>query len=275
MRNKTVSAMTRHVILCILAAITLFPIIWLVMQSFKTPIDTIAMPPKLFFRPVLENYLATLQNSYFLVALRDSTIVAVSATLLALAIGTPFGYSLSRFRYRGQESLAFFVLCSQMIPGIVIIIPLLVTYRFLKLADTHQGLILGHLFLIISYVVWMTRTFFSGVPRELDDAARVDGCSLLGVFIRVILPLSAPGLVAGAIWSFLISWNNLLWALVLTSKNVTTVTTFMSTEYIGYYTVDWGGLSAAAVLVVLPTVTFIVVIQRHLVRGLTLGAVKG
>jgi multiple sugar transport system permease protein len=259
------------IIICLLA---LFPILWILTQAFKSYFDTIAVPPKILFTPVLDNFKQVLRRYGFLSALLTSLSVATGSSLLGLLLGTPCGYALARLRYRGSETVGFFFMVTRMVSPIVIIIPLNKVFQFLGLIDTHFGLILAHTFINIGLVVWMMRGFFADIPESLEEAAKLDGCSTIKAFYLIAVPAVAPGLAATTIFCFIFSWNELLMALTLTSLRVRTTPVFVVSEFVGYLAVEWGLLSAAGVLIVLPMLIFVVAIQRNLVRGLTMGAVK-
>jgi len=273
-RKCIVSGILKHTILIIMAFMVLFPITWIVLQSFKSYFDTIAVPPKILFSPVWRNYIDVLGRVRFFSSFRDSLVIALGSVGLTLLIGTPFSYALTRFNFKGRDNIAFFVLSTRMMPPIVVIVPFIRIFHMLNIADTHLGLILAHVLVNLALVIWMMRGFFSSIPREIEEAAIVDGCSQMGAFWWVTLPLSAPGLVATAILAFLFSWNELLFALTLTSLKVKTLPVYMATEFVGYLAVQWGPLSASGVLAILPPLFFIIFIQKHLVRGLTFGALK-
>lgn len=273
-RSYIISGILKHTILIIIAFMVLFPIAWIVLQSMKSYFDTIAVPPKILFSPVWKNYLDVLGRVGFLSSFRDSLIVALGSVGIALLIGTPFSYVLARFSFRGRDDIAFFVLSTRMMPPIVVIVPFIMIFHTLNLADTHVGLILAHILVNLALVVWMMRGFFSGIPRQIEEAAIVDGCSQMGAFWSVTLPLSVPGLVATALLSFLFSWNEFFFALTLTSLKVKTLPVYMASEFVGYLAVQWGPLSAGGVLAILPMLILIIFIQKHLVRGLTFGALK-
>lgn len=264
----------KYFILILFLMVTLFPIFWMVTQSLKTISDATAIPPKLIFHPTLSNYKEVLMSSGFISSFKDSLLVGFGGVALALLIGTPFGYCLARFKYPGKEDVAFFVLSTRMMPPIVVIIPLLRVFSKLTMIDTHIGLIIANIMVNLALVVWLTRVFFASVPRELEEAATLDGCSYLGSFMRVTLPLAAPGLVVTAILSFLFCWNEFFFALTLTSFNVRTLPVYLATTFVGYYAVDWSLLSAAGILSILPPIVLLLIIQKHLVKGLTFGALR-
>jgi len=264
----------KHAVMILICAVALSPILWIGTQSFKSYFDTIAVPPKVFFTPVLDNFRQVLAKPGFLASIRDSFIMAAGSSILGLLLGTPCGYALARLRYRGSEGVGFFLLITRMVSPIVIIIPLNRAFQFFGLIDTHVGLILAHTFINIGLVVWMMRGFFQDIPDSLEEAARLDGCSNIQAFYKVALPTTAPGLAATTIFCFLFSWNELMMALTLTSLQVRTTPVFIISEFVGYLAVEWGLLSAAGILIVLPMLIFVVAIQKNLVRGLTMGAVK-
>ncbi|MGA2548040.1 MAG: carbohydrate ABC transporter permease [Rectinemataceae bacterium] len=264
----------KYLILSVLALLVLSPFIWIVLQSFKGHFDTIAVPPKIIFSPTIENYVKVFTSTGFLKAFFDSTVVAIGSVLLCLVVGTPFGYILARYRFPGRDDIGFFILSTRMLPAIVVIVPFILIFNFLHINDTYIGLILSHLLMNIALVVWMTRGYFDGVPVEIEDAAAIDGLSQLGVFVRIVFPISAPGIAATAILAFLFSWNELLFALTLTSFNIRTLPVFMSSTFVGYLAVNWGALSAAGVIAIIPTTIFIMIVQKNLVRGLSFGAIK-
>jgi multiple sugar transport system permease protein len=264
----------KHAAMILICAVALSPILWIGTQAFKSYFDTIAVPPKVFFNPVLDNFRQVLAKPGFLTSIRDSFIMAAGSSILGLLLGTPCGYALARLRYRGAEGVGFFLLITRMVSPIVIIIPLNRAFQFFGLIDTHVGLILAHTFINIGLVVWMMRGFFQDIPDSLEEAARLDGCSNIQAFYKVALPTTAPGLAATTIFCFLFSWNELMMALTLTSLEVRTTPVFIISEFVGYLAVEWGLLSAAGILIVLPMLIFVVAIQKNLVRGLTMGAVK-
>ena len=184
----------------------------------------------------------------------------------------PAAYVLARYRFRGNADLGFWILSTRMTPPVAMLIPFFVLYVRTGLVDTYAGLIVAHLALNISVIVWLMRSFFEDLPPELEEAAFVDGASWFGAFRRVCLPVAAPGIAAVAILSFLFSWNEFLFALVLTEQ-IRTVPVGLY-QFVGYQQIRWGELSAAAVLMLAPVLAFVFLFQKRLVRGLTLGAVK-
>lgn len=254
--------------------VILMPIFWMVLQSLKGRLDTIAYPPRFVFTPVFDNYRDVLLSPGFRRAMLDSLLVAGGAVAVGMAIGVPFAYALSRSRIPGRFELAEFILSTRMLPAIVIVVPLLQVYQVLGLRDTLAGLILAHVLVVLALIVWVMRSFIDALPVEVEEAAYVDGASGLRTMIQIALPAAAPGLVTVAALSFILSWNELFFAVTLTSLEVRTLPVFMSTEYVGFLAVDWGRLSAAGLLATLPVLVLVLAIQKYLVRGLSLGAVR-
>jgi multiple sugar transport system permease protein len=264
----------KYLLLCLFAAFILSPLLWIFLQSLKNHFDTIAVPPKIVFVPSLENYVKVFTATGFAKSFLDSLVIAVGSVLLCLLVGTPFGYVLARYSFPRKDDIGFFLLSTRMLPAIVVIVPFIRIFNFLHINDTYFGLILSHVLLNIALVVWMTRGFFDGVPKEIEEAAAIDGTTQLGTFLRIVFPITAPGVAATAILAFLFSWNELLFALTLTSFNIRTLPVFMASAFVGYLAVNWGGLSAAGVVAIIPTTIFIIIVQKNIVRGLTFGAIK-
>ncbi|MHB1134333.1 MAG: carbohydrate ABC transporter permease [Chloroflexota bacterium] len=259
------------VILLIIAV--MFPFLWLLMMSFKPEHLIASWPPVLFFEPTLAHYQALFGGQYQM-AFTNSSVVAVTTTLLSLLFGVPAAYTLSRARIAGQNAISLWILATRMAPPIAFTIPFFLVYQRLDWIDTLQGLVLIYLTFNLSLVIWMMRTFFDSIPRVLEEAALIDGASVWGTFWKVILPLSAPGLGATAIFTFLFAWNDFFYALILTRTRAMTapvaVVNFMT--YMGW---EWGKIAAGGTLVMLPVVIFSLLVRNYLVRGLTAGAVKG
>ncbi len=255
--------------------VMLSPLLWMLMQSFKYPLDTIAYPPKFVFPPTLENYVNVLGRPGLARSFFDSCTIAVLSVGLAMLVGVPAAYSFARFQYRFKPDLAFFVLSTRMMPYVVAIIPFMKAFRSLGISDTHLGIIAVHVLLHLALVVWTMRAFFMNIPVEVEEAALLDGCTWASAIARITLPLAAPGLAATAVLSFIFSWNDLLFGYALTSNVVRTIPVRFATEFIGYLEVDWGAVSAAGVLAVAPVVVFLLLVEKHLVRGFSLGLLDG
>ncbi|MDE6929325.1 MAG: carbohydrate ABC transporter permease [Lachnospiraceae bacterium] len=286
-KKKLWGAVGSWVLIVMVLLITLFPVWWIVMISLKTSDQALTIPPKLIFKPTLENYRSVLfgaaQNSSgrwvpttkgFLSQAANSLAICLTSTFLALIAGVPAAYALSKFRFKKKQEISFFILSTRFMPPIVVVIPLFLLYRQLGLMDTRLGLIILYTFISLSLVIWMMKGFFDDMPVELIESARVDGCSRLGALFKVAIPVTRQGIVASAILTLIGTWNEFLFAVIFTSKNAKTVTL----SVMGYVTireVAWANMAAAGILITIPVLIFTIITQKHLVQGLTSGAVKG
>lgn len=264
------------VILAVLIAI--IPIYWMLTISLKHEVDQFAVPPRWFlFTPTLEHYRDAFLTRSFGQYLITSAIVAVSSTFSALVVGTLAAYALARFKmpYRLDRKLSLWILSTRMFPPIVTAVPLFLMMRDLQLLNTRASLVILYTGFNLPFVVWMMRGFFVEVPRELEEAALVDGDSRLGALRRVLLPLVAPGLAATAVFCLIICWNEFLFALVMTQTDAAMTLPVGIAGRVTQYEIRWGVMSAAGVVAMMPILVFAMAVQRYLVRGLSLGAVKG
>lgn len=274
MRHSPLARIVAYTWLIVGNIIILAPIGWMILQSLKGKLDTIAFPPKFIFWPTLQNFYDVLASQGFRQAMLDSTIVACGAVLIGMVVGVPFAYALSRSCIRGRFELAEFILSTKMLPAIVVVVPLLQIYKVLGLLDTRLGLIIAHVLVVLALIVWVMRSFIDALPVEVEEAAYVDGASGLRTLLQIVLPSAAPGLVTVAALAFILSWNELFFSITLTGTDVRTLPVFMGTEYVGFLAVDWGRLSAAGLLATVPVVVLVLVLQKYLVRGLSLGALR-
>ena len=204
----------------------------------------------------------------------NSVIISIGSSVLAVGVGSLAAYSLGRFRFRGSNDIAFWILSTRMAPAVAVIIPIFVMYRYnLHLYNTYIGMVLLYLVFNLPFAVWMMRGFFAEIPLELEEAAFVDGASRMQALWHVLLPLVAPGLAAAAIFCTIMSWNEFLFALILTADKTKTLPV-AATTFVGSMGVQWGELCAAGTIIMIPLLAFALLMQQHLVRGLTLGAVK-
>ncbi len=253
---------------------TLFPIYWITTASFKTELLLYARPPRWVFPPILDNYTRVLTSIPFLQYLQNSLIIAAGTTLGSLVLGTLAGYGFARFRFRLSEAVRFLVLVMRMAPRMVLVVPYFLMMQRLGLLDTYTGLLVAYVSFALPFSIWLLIGFFIDVPLEVEEAALIDGCTPFGVLVRIVIPIAAPGLVVAAVFAFLASWNEFLFALILSgveAKTLPVVIAGLNTDAGPLY----GEMSAAAVMVMLPNIVMTLVLQRYLVRGLTLGAVKG
>lgn len=252
---------------------SLFPIIMTILTSFKKPNIAFKIPPVWIFRPVLDNYINVFLRTEFPKYFLNSIIIASSTTLLSLSLGSLAAYSFARFDFYGKNTILFAFLVTRMIPPIVLAIPLFLIGRTLHLNDTRFLLICAHTALNIPFVIWMMHDFIRMIPYEIEEAAMIDGCRRIKALFYVVLPLTGPGLVATSIFCVLLSWNDFIFALMLTGRHAkplsVAITMFTTTEGI-----EWGNISAAASTIMLPVLIFAIVVRNHMVRGLTMGTLK-
>ncbi|MGQ0761988.1 MAG: carbohydrate ABC transporter permease [Acidobacteriota bacterium] len=276
--NRGISRTVKYAVLLMALLLTLAPVYWMTTISFKREVDQFALPPKWFvFTPTLEHYADAFINRSFGQYLFNSLFIAVASTVCALVIGTLAAYALARFRlpWNLDRKLALWILSTRMFPAIVTAVPLFLIMRAVWLVNTRLSLIIVYTGLNLPFVVWMMRGFFAEVPRDLEEAAMVDGDSRMGAFWRVVLPLVAPGLAATAVFCLIVSWNEFLFALVLTQTDDAMTLPVGIAGRVTQYGIKWGAMSAAAVVAMVPILVFALSVQRYLVRGLSLGAVKG
>jgi multiple sugar transport system permease protein len=280
-----------HVGLIIYFALSLLPFLWTFVTSLKKSRDVAAAPLKLTFEPTLDNYMAVLFNQYSadsaLARVRvdipgsflNSLIIAGGATIVAMLLGNIAAFALARYRMPEREVYAFFFLAFRFAPVFVFIIPMYLIYQMqvpgtpYKLYNTHIGLIIIFQVIAIPLIVWVMRSFYETIPAELFDSAAIDGASRLQMLRQIALPLAAPGLAATAVLSFIACWNNFAFPFILGAKNTQTIT-LATITFIGYEEVAWGMMTAAAIVTIIPELILAMLVQRHIVRGLTYGAVK-
>ena len=269
--KRKAAGVSRFISIALIAFLCAFPIIWMVLSSFKLNVD-IYNPSKLFvFDATIENYAKILTESNIPEATLHSVVVAVGATLFSLVIGLPAAYVISRFTMRTTSVVLLLV---RMLPGITYLVPWYILLTRMKLVGSYFSLIMSHMIITMPMVIWIMISFFDAVPRDIEDAARIDGLSRIGTFVRVVLPLSKSGIATSALLSFIFSWNHLLFSMILgaSSKKTLPVALF---DFVGYASIDWGGLMAAAVLMTIPIFVFSLFAQKHIISGLSSGATKG
>ena len=261
------------IVLLLIILVCVFPFYWMVATSLKNQQDILSPVPKFFFTPTMENYQRAMTKFDVPLSLENSLIVAVSSTLLALLLGTPAAYAIARFEFKGKKDLWFWFITNRMLSPIVLALPFFILARNLKMLDTQLVLILIYLTFNVPIVIWICADQFRNIPKELDEAATLEGYNSFAIFWKIGLPLAAPGIAVSAIFSFIFSWNELLYALVLTRKYAQTAPV-VATSFMSGYDLPWGQIMATGTMIVLPVIIFSIIVSRQLVRGLTMGAIK-
>ncbi len=252
----------------------LFPLYWVVVTSIKPSSDYLAIPPVWFpAQPTITHYVAALFAYRGLAGLLNSLIVASATTVASTVLGTCMGYSMVRFDTGGRD-LAFWVLSQRFLPPIAVVLPIFLLYRSYGLYDTRLGLVLIYTMMTLPLSVWMMYAYFRQVPRALEEAALVDGCGWWQAFWRIAVPLAMPGIIATGAFAFIAVWTEFFFALNLTSRNAFTLPTVFR-SFLSFQGAQYGESSALAVTSLVPSIVLGMLVQRHLVRGLTLGAVRG
>jgi multiple sugar transport system permease protein len=270
--RQTLRTMGFYALVIIVMLPTVFVFYWMITLSLKPQVEAAGYPPSFFrFSLTFKGYVEVFSKHPFLLYIWNSLVVATGVTVFGLAVGLPAAYSIAQWRQRG---LALTILVARIIPGISYLIPWYILFRNLKMVDTYQALILTHLVVGLPITIWVMIGFFEDVPPDLREAALIDGCTDYGAFLRVAVPLVKPGIVATAILSFIFSWNNFLFSVILAGRNTRTLPIAVF-NMIGYEEINWGPLAAAATLITLPVILLTLIVQRHIVSGLTFGAVKG
>jgi multiple sugar transport system permease protein len=274
-RGKVLFAVGVYAALIVLTTAFLFPLLWIIGLSLKTRLQVFANPPLFLWWPTLENYAAVFGRADFIQAFINSLVVSTGAVALSLAVGVPAAYAFARFAFFGRSFLFFGLLAMRMLPPIAVLVPMYILFSKLGLTTTRFSVVLAYTTFSLPLVVWIMRGFFEDLPRELEESAWVDGASRYQAFFHVVLPLIRPGLVAASILCLQLAWNDFLFSAVLTNNATRTLPVLMAAFSGGDTGVDWGGMTASGVLVILPVIVFSFLAQRHLVAGLSSGAVKG
>jgi len=266
---------------------SLFPYYWMATTAFKVDKDYFAFPPVFFpSSPTLLNFrVIFLKKVTSLVGiggfavdiippLINSTIVAVSSATIAVVMGSLAGFALSRFKFKGRENIAFWIFSMRILPPIAIIIPYFILMKTYRLIDTHLGLIITHLVFNLPIAVWLLMRYFEDIPTEIEDAALADGCSRMQAFRLVLLPLALPGIIATFLFCLIFSWNEYLFALILTRAESDTLPILLA-SFVAHKGVAWGPLSATGLIATIPILICVIIFQKHLVRIMTMGMLKG
>jgi multiple sugar transport system permease protein len=270
--GKRASA-ARQIAIALVLVVLLLPFLWLLQMSFKSNDQILQFPPPMIFAPTLQNYLSLWQSA-FPGSFINSLLSASFSTAFSLLLGVPAAYALSKSTGRGKRALSFGILATRMAPPIAFTIPFFLFYRWIGLLDTVTGLVLVYTSFNLPLVIWMMQPFFETVPASLEEAALVDGASTHVIFLKIVLPIVAPGIAATAILCFLYAWNDFFFALILTRTSARTAPVAV-VNFMNYEGWEWGKIAAGGSLVMAPVLIFSLAVRRYLVSGLTAGAVKG
>lgn len=270
-RRRTPYQTFRAVALVVVVVGLVAPLLWMVTASFKTNVDIYDPGKAIIFAPVVENYINVLQQANYLQFIGNSFWVAFVSTALSLLLGVPAAYSMSRF---SMQRSALVVLMARVIPGVSLLVPWYYVFSNLRMVGGYSVLILSHMFVALPLVVYIMMGFFDSMPLELEESGLIDGLTHIGAFRRITLPLSVSGIATAGILSFIFSWNNFMFALVLSGANTKTLPVAIF-DFVSYASIDWGGLMAAATIVTLPIMVIALFTQKYIVSGLTAGATKG
>jgi multiple sugar transport system permease protein len=269
---KIGSNIAKTVFAVVLCLISVFPVFWTFLTSIKQPVDQFAMPPIWIFNPTSQNYINVFNKQPFIKYFIDSSIISISATIIIIFFGSLAAYSISRYQNKGQI-MAKLVLVLRILPPVAIILPIFILFKTYGLLDSYIGLILLYSAFNLPFGIWLLIGFFQDLPIELEEAGMVDGCSKFTAMWKIIFPLCKPGLAATSILCLIQCWNEYLFALILCSFNVKTLPLGVA-EFVQEHQILWGEMTAAAICIMLPIFIFGMFIQKHLMRGLTTGAIK-
>lgn len=269
--RRTITGVLRVLAISLVLAVLLVPVIWMVIASFRTSLDIVDPSRFLEGAFTMQNYSSVLERYNFAPFVFNSFFIAFLSTVIALVVGAPAAYAIARYRVKNATA---FLMLARVLPGVSLLVPWYFVFSSLGLVGGYPVLVATHVFVTLPFVVAVMAGFFDGVPEELEEAAQIDGLTKIGAFLRVALPLSVPGLATSAILAFIFSWNNFLFALVLSSQSTRTLPVAIS-NFTAYASVDWGGLMAASVIITLPVMLVALAAQRYVVSGLTAGATKG
>ena len=249
----------------------IFPFFWMFISSFKTQVDIVHWPPKFIFSPTMRNFNRVFGEQNFLLYLKNSSIIGFTTVLISLLLGLPAAYSIARFK---QKRILMLILVARLMPGISFLMPWYIIFSRLRLMDSYIALILSHILIVMPVVVWIMSAYFETIPVEMEASAMVDGATRQRAFLSIILPLSMPGAVTATTLSFIFSWNNFMFSQVLSMQKTRTLPIAVY-NFLSYAEVDWGGVMAAAVAIVTPAIILTMIFQKYVIKGLTVGAVKG
>lgn len=262
-----------YVILSVVCAVCIIPFLWIVLTAFMSKETAQTVPPQWFFSPVLDAFYKLIVEKGMLTFLFNSVIVASVSTALSVVIGMFCAYALARYEFTGKDDVSFWILTNRMMPAVAVVLPIYLIFQTLNLLGSRIGLIALYTGMQLPFVVWMLKGYFEDIPRQLEEAALVDGDTWFGSFRRVTLPMMAPSIVATAIFVLILSWNEFAFALFLTNTDTKTLPPAVVTYAIDS-DISWNMLGAASLFITLPIIAFVIAVQKQFVRGLSMGAVR-
>ncbi|MGZ9220958.1 MAG: carbohydrate ABC transporter permease [Anaerolineales bacterium] len=283
---RRINQIVTHVLLFLWSIVCLFPIYWVLITSFKRPIAVFQGPkyfPWIDFQPTLDAWKFLLTGPTSAAVYRswtNSAILAITSAAIAVLIGAMAGYALTRFRYYWSglkwrnKDIAFWIISQRMMPAVVVILPYMIMYRIIGLIDTHPGMILAYTVFNLPFAVWILRDFFAGLPVDLEESAMIDGATRFQSFRWIVLPLAAPGMIATFLFCLVFTWNDYLFALMLTFSKASTLPMFIAGEGTQSYGPQWWYLSALSLLSIAPMILITLLVERYITRGLVVGAIK-
>lgn len=270
-KKSPAKTFTFYLVVLIVCAVMVFPLYWMLISAFKVQVDIIAWPPKFRFKPTMANFKEVLFAQHFMRYLKNSTIVALASVSISLVLGLPAAYAIAR---NNMKKTALFILVARLMPGISFLMPWYIIFSRLKLMDSYIALVLSHILISLPLTIWTMEPYFRGIPIEMDESAMIDGASRTRTFISIVLPLAGPGIVTATTLSFIFSWNNFMFSQVLSRQKTRTLPIAVN-NFLSYASIDWGGVMAAAVFIMLPAIVITMIFQKYVIKGLTAGAVKG
>lgn len=276
MKQSVMKLIQTYGILVLLTIIIGFPLYWMVSSSLKPGPELFTSPPNLIPKSLtLEWYREVILRSQAPQLFINSFVVATATMIINLVIAIPGAYSLTRFKYLGRDLFFFSTLSSYVFPAILLLVPLFLILSSLHLIDTLGGIILSHTIITVPFSLWLMRSFFLTIPVELEEAALVDGSTYLGAFVRIVLPIAAPGALSTGLIAFIFSWNEFLFASVIATSSSTKTLPVGISEFITSFDIRWGEIMALGTITTIPVIIFFIFIQKYFVKGLTAGALKG
>ncbi|PLS18644.1 sugar ABC transporter permease [Bacillus sp. M6-12] len=271
MKTKKRMNILYYILILLVTLVFIFPFLWMILASLKTQAQIMSSDSLLFFKPTFENFISVFNEYDYIQFIFNSFIVALASTILGLIFGLPAAFAIARYK---QHKFGFAILIARIVPGISFMIPWFIIFSKLSLVDSYTALVLSHMLVGLPFIIWIMISSFESLPQELEDAARIDGCTLQGAFVRVMLPLVTPGIITASLMSFILSWNNFMFALVLSGDRTKTLPIAIF-NFMSYSEINWGALMAAAVIITLPILIISLLVQRYIISGITAGAVKG